>query len=350
MGVAWLLSEPEDSWNTYLPGIGLRSECTQVICKNKLTRMKINLPCILLFASLLGACSGHKTFKSDLMGMGLNGKVKSLTETSYYAIASAGALTKGKQGEQDFPWSESRYDFNTEGNFLTHNAYNPDGSLVFQQLYKYNGKGLKIEATYYYRLGTDSLRERTVYKYDSAGKLTDLKTYDLIGLLDRRFAYKYDNAGNLTETYSYDYDDNIDSTSVNRLDSHGNCIETTIRNADSSLKNKSTSTYDDKGNKLVFNLYNADGSLRYKSTYKYDKKGKKTEFAKYVSDSLVEKQIFLYDKNEILTGQEVFKADGRLETKLTFEYVFDNQNNWIKRTELNFNIPKYIVERTIKYY
>jgi hypothetical protein len=312
--------------------------------------MKTRLLSILIIASMLAACSGNKSKKNDLMDMGLKGKVKSLNETSYYAMASKGNVTNAKQGEKEFPWTNSRYSFNTEGNFISHNAYNPDGSLVFQQLYKYDGKGLKTETTYYYRLGSDSLRERSVYAYDSAGNLTDLKTYDLIGYLDRRFAYKYDNSGNLAQVLNYDYDDNIDSTLYNTFDNSGNLIITIARNADSSLRYKTTSTYDDKGNVLEFKYFDMDGKLRDKLVYKYDDKGNKTEYVKYVADTLSEKQLYKYDKNGLPISNEVFKSDGSLETQLTYEYVLDKNKNWIKRTEFNFNVPKYIVERRIEYY
>lgn len=43
-------------------------------------------------------------------------------------------------------------------------------------------------------------------------------------------------------------------------------------------------------------------------------------------------------------------SDGSLDTKLTYHYDYDTENNWIEQIKYKNNIPQEIIERTIEYY
>lgn len=83
--------------------------------------------------------------------------------------------------------------------------------------------------------------------------------------------------------------------------------------------------YDDKGNRIEINAYNASGVVESKGTWKYDEKNNPIE-------------------------ENWYNKEGILNSSHIFNYVYDQQGNWIKKTEFEKNIQKKSILREIIYF
>ena len=97
---------------------------------------------------------------NDLKIIGLNGKVKCITESIYTAVKNLDKIEKG--------------------------------ALTNKMIEKFNEKGNKIEIRFFYANG--SLQTRVTFKYDTKGKMIEKNEY-VDGSLYRKQKVKYDKNG-----------------------------------------------------------------------------------------------------------------------------------------------------------
>ena len=194
-----------------------------------------------------------------------------------------------------------------------------------------------------------SIRE---YSYEAVEKFGEISKGNRISEISGSDEYiLFNDKGNNIERNIYNSDGNLDKKWTYKYDDKGNKIEVNGYNSDGSLDNKLTFNYDDKGNSIEVNVYNSDGSLNEKRTYKYDDKGNKIEENWYNSDSsLYMKWTYEYNDRGNMIEKNWYKSDGNLFSKTTYKHEYDKKNNWIKRIEFEKEIPKYILEREIKYF
>ena len=88
---------------------------------------------------------------------------------------------------------------------------------------------------------------------------------------------------------------------------------------------------------------NKEKTLKY--YYKYDPKGNLIEEIDWAND----KTNYKYDDNDNQIEAYTHFADGR-KNKETFQYIYDNEGNWIKCVNYDDGEPVYIHERTLNYY
>lgn len=204
--------------------------------------------------------------KNDLSEIGLIGKVKTLTETSFYAVDKFGKIQKK--------------------------------DIRFKIILLFNKIGNKIEENWYWSDG--SLHKKVTYKYDNKGNKTEENTYDSDGGLDYKGIYKYDDKGNIIEENTYNSDGSLFLKTTYKYDGKGNKTEENSYDSDGSFDFKSTFKYDNKGNIIERNLYNSDGSSylkKYTFKYEYDEIGnrlKKTTFKNGIPESITEREIKYY--------------------------------------------------------
>lgn len=120
----------------------------------------------------------------------------------------------------------------------------------------------------------------------------------------------------------------------------------------------------ENGKVIEENKYILDELMGHKTIYKFDERGYKIEEDRYVSlgDILSDeddgndrnfkiKIICRNDENGNMTEQKIYNDNDSLLYQSTFNYSeFDKKKNWMKRIELENNIPKKITEREIEYY
>lgn len=315
--------------------------------------------------------------KNDLTKDKLKGKVKSYKEISYEAKDHFGNIEKGKRKrrldyEDDFQKKYDQY-----GNLIEYNGYNSDGSLKYKSIFKYEENNKRIEDNTYNPDG--SLVRRDIYRYSKTGMRTIERSTSYAKKPYNSMISKYEKNGNQIEVKYYNQD-GIERIFITYLyDEYGNMIEEKrfdVFNGVLSFSSHLTYKYDKQGNQIEYNTYDSDNNLASKVKSKYDKnKIIEEEF----SDG--EKRIYIYDDkgNQIEMTQDLnnfglgfvkfmytYDIYGNVireeqsqsnneDYKVwnfanTYEYVYDDNGNWIKKIEFIRGKAESIIEREFEYY
>ena len=169
------------------------------------------------------------------------------------------------------------------------------------------------------------------------------------GLRVGRFGWKNQHAS----LVSFSADAYLNEMGItNKFDGKGNIIESFIYNSSGNPTSNYTYKYDDNANQTEICRFK-DGALETRFTYEYDKKGNwvKTLYfdMKYPHLSFIEVKI--YDERGNLLSSSSHDDQNRLQWKHSYEYEYDSNGNWIKRTEFDTDDkPRYIVIRQFKYF
>jgi len=218
---------------------------------------------------LLMSCKEKGGINNSLISMNLKGNVKSITERRFNAEEKKGKIVKEEKVKSY--------------NSLTALYFDKEGNII-EKIYYGQGSSIKL---------------KTVYIYDEAGKL-----------IESEGGYK----SGRTEK------------SIYKTDEKGNVIEENIF-LDSSLVSISYKTYDECGNMIKEKTLKADGTQESHIVYTYDKKRNIIEY-------------------KFLT------TDGRnVSSTYRYEYKFDSKENWVWRLKYDsYGEPYLITEREIEYY
>lgn len=318
---------------------------------------------LLLFFCLLCATgfSQEPIDWSSPIEMGLNGPVRSLDEYTWEAVRdSSGQLVK-KPGVERRRDLDEHYTWSPEGKTLTA-AYDVAGLFRIKDVYEYsNGRLIAIDGYQnpggYILDSTERKRwrdhypdsvvpdSRTTYQYDRHNRLskeTDKDTlgdtwsevhyyyrhgrlYKTVETAGSTTHYRYDKAGHLVaeEKAGFGIYENTRYTYENgRL-----VTETTEERMQDTLINCRTHTYDVNGLAVSYcrqELNRTTGQLEvtYTRTFVYNEHGKPIH--------------------------EMSVSDG-VESEVIRTYAYDNQGNWVRRTEID-GAELSITERTIVYY
>ena len=267
---------------------------------------------IATIASFL-SCKQNNKNKIEWFDLKLNGKVKTLTETWFKVVNVSGKAIKS--------------------------------DTIHKTITFFNEKGLMTEFYNYEPIHT--LLSRQTFIYNDKGKLIEYNLYKPDGILEEKRTYKYDDKGNRINCF---FDSSLFFTS--KFDDNGNeieCIET-----NNNIKYKDIYKYDDKGNRIEEAEYVSGDSLSHIKTYKYDDKGNKIEEKRifYNSNEQWQNKFITYKYNEKGDMIELNSSnlEGKLSFKLIFNYEYDKNNNFIRRTSYLNGTPNNIIEHEIEYY
>lgn len=305
---------------------------------------------VLLFIVLILSFSSENKQQNDLERSNLKGKVKTLRQISYHAIDKFGEITKGDiDGSGILAPGEYYNKYNDKG-FLTESIakYFDGDTLIFQEIYTYDGYGNEIEI---YQSNSEGEIGKETHKYDDKGNPIELNRYYPVDSLEAtwRYTYKYDDNDNIIEETTYTNGSSEGRLVTYTYDDKDNLTEVSVYTTVGILHWKNTYKYDDKGNETEMNSYSYDGSLSWKEISKYDDNGNKIEsnrFNPYATDF---KYIYKYDDKNNLIEEHTY-YDGSLSKYEIYKYDYDKKNNWIKQIHFIDGIPKYIIERQIEYY
>lgn len=315
--------------------------------------------------------------KNDRTKDKLKGKVKSYTEISYEAKDHFGNIEKGKRKrrleyEDDFQKKYDQY-----GNLIEYNEYNSDSSLKYKSIYKYEENNKRIEDNTYNPDG--SLVRRDIYRYSKTGKRTierstsygktpynstiskyekngnqiEVKYYNKDGIEILFNTYLYDEYGNMTEEKRFVHFNGALSFSNHlnyKYDNQGNQIEWSSYDSSGNLTSKVKSKYDK--NKIIEEEY-SDGEKR---IYIYDDRGNQIEMTRDLNNFGLGfvKFFYTYDKygNKIREEQSQSNNEDYKVWNFanTYEYVYDENGNWIKKVEFIRGKAESIIEREFEYY
>ena len=294
---------------------------------------------LLLLIPLVFGCDIVKKLedkKNDLDDLNLNGKVKSLKETTY------SALDKFGEPAEVFFKSQKEYFFNKEGFYTEIKHYNEDGGLTNNWEYNYDD-GNKIEEIIYYKYG--KFMGKNKYKYDDKGYKIEKRIYSADGQLEIFVKVKYDKNGNRIKLNRYLENGELrDKLKYNYKD--GKLIEEIGYDKDGEFEGKITYKYDDNGNMIerLFNNQIEDEKLYESPTGELIAESKLEEtFGNNYQEIIDDGQLVVINRRPL---SEVVKV------KENFKYEkFDNNKNWLKRISYD-EIGKAtgVIEREIEYY
>ncbi len=212
------------------------------------------------------------------------------------------------------------YDKNEKG--IEHGQYEIDGSLYEKTFYERNEKG-------------DALKGIQKNSAD------EVKSY---------WTYEYDSENNMIEVKTYDSENNLTNIQSNKYDKNGNTIEMISKSPKSDKGWKYIYKYNSDNKKIEQYRYKPDGSLKDRRTYNYDKKGNEFEQFQHKPDGTIMKFVSEYDEMNNLTIQNWFNEQGEQTHQTSFEYVYDQQGNWITKKRSSNKVLKLVWERKIEYY
>lgn len=268
---------------------------------------------------------------NSLKRLNLKGKVESLKEIPYEAIERFGIIEKGKISRNHSQFEHYKILFNNKGNVKIRYTYDSEGKTIEKYTSIYDDNDWLIESQ----------------------KHTN--RYTTFGNLDYKWIYKYDEKGNQIESSKFNYDGQLDMMEKHKNDSNGNAFQTDNYNSDGRLVLQWQSEYDEKGNMVLRKGYDSEGRLFWTLTSKYNRRGNLVEMTSVLLDarlkgSLDKKETFKYDEFGNKIEHNTYSIDGRLISKESYIYDFDEIGNWIRQIIYKDNTPICVVERTIKYF
>jgi hypothetical protein len=108
--------------------------------------------------------------------------------------------------------------------------------------------------------------------------------------------------------------------------------------------------YNEAGYKIEEASYDFLENIFYENIYKINDIGLTSE-ENYFKDNVHEKQIInKYDELGNLIQKYIYDYNGILINKITFKYLYDFQQNWIKKEIYYNDIHQLTIERKIEYY
>lgn len=339
-------------------------------------KKSILIPIVVFGLICLGGCSKSPS-KGRSQFMGLNGTVKTLTESTYHLIEIDGVLTVGEMVKYGF----EKYIFDTVGNVIQKYDW------VFTDNYR------------------ESILNKTIYQVDASGKVFEECNYNKNGAVSHTHT-NYDADGHVSEILVCDYSDG--STQITKCSTtpsdNGDVVEKLITKVDKKGNELwatkhivnyrdslviSDEEYDEQGEKgfCQYFKYDSKGNIKYAKYTRKDelwmehKGNKSTWYAddgsirstaeskikgniqtititdyilKEISSQSIAEWRYIPQVDTWLLVEEVEDEydEGKIEktTKTTYKYQYDNQGNWIKCVIFTNNKPSQIKYRDIEYY
>jgi hypothetical protein len=267
----------------------------------------------------------------------LKGKVSSTTEFNYKSY-----ILKDEVYE-----IARNYKFDIAGQCLDKIILLTAGGANSHYSYGYDKNGNRIEDKDFTESGH---WRRTVNKYDLQGNQIECIGYDTLGRIADKDEYTYDKHGNYTahkhsgdrsysETNTFVYDGSSRLVSAKNVTTDGDYKNAEIRYSSDTLDESWRGSWGNGHVQTVFNknkqmvMYRSVGpedgfGQPFENTYQYDSAGNQTGI-RQTRNGVVDK--FPYSER--------------------FEYEYDKNGNWIKRTTTTLDgKPMESVERKIEYY
>ena len=205
-----------------------------------------------------------------------------------------------------------------------------------------------IENGQYERDG--SLYEKTIYKRNEDGVAQKAMKKNSSDELKSYWTYEYDSNDNMIAVKTYDSENNLTNIQSNKYDENGNNIEMLLKSPGSENGWKYVYKYNFDNKKIEQLRYKPDGSLKDRRTYSYDKDGNENLQFKFNPDGSFMKFVSEYDKMDNLTVQNWFNEQDEQTHQTSFEYVYDENGNWISKRRSSNGELGMVWERQIEYY
>lgn len=195
-----------------------------------------------------------------------------------------------------------------------------------------------------------SLYEKTIYKRNEKGDAQKATKKNSSDEIKSYWTYEYDSNENMIEVKTYDAENNLTNIQSNKYDENGNNIEMILKRPESESGWKYVYNYTSDKKKVEQFRYKPDGSLRDRRTYSYNKDGNENMQFKFNPDGSFMKFVSEYDEMDNMTVQNWFNEKGEQTHQTSFEYVYDENGNWISKRRSSNGELGMVWERQIEYY
>jgi hypothetical protein len=235
---------------------------------------------------------GKKTPVSDLQLEKWNGKIKSITMSTYYYDSTKAAPYLGKL------INKSIREFNIDGNETSFTYINEEDEIETIRKNSFDKKNIKTES----------------------------KESDEEGNLLYTTKYTYDKNFNLVEISTTEHNTNTIAKQVNVFDKLNNLIGTTGYKGNNEVDFKADYKYNEKNQLIEEKIFLADGTMDYRADNKYD------------------------DKGRILSNTGFANDSSRL-WQIRYDYkVFDKEENWLLRNVYRDSLLIKVEQVQIEYH
>jgi len=136
-------------------------------------------------------------YKSSISNSNLLNKVNYLYNVNNKVVETA----ISKQG--GIKYLREKYMYDSSNNNIEKLEFNPDSTIEYKYIYKFDSNDEVIEEIKYYS-GTGPLNSKTTYKYDEDGNKIEEIRYKVDATIDVRITSLYDGNGNKIEEILYD--------------------------------------------------------------------------------------------------------------------------------------------------
>lgn len=215
--------------------------------------------------------------------------------------------------------------------------------------YKVYDKNEKIIEMRQYEID-GSIYETTLYERNENGKALKAMQKNSSGELKSYWTYTYDENDNMIEVKTYDSNEKLVKIQLNQYDEKGNNVEMILKSPESENGWKYVYKYNFDNKKIEQFRYKPDGSLKDRRTYSYDKDGNENLQFKFNPDGSFMKFVSEYDGMNNLTVQNWFDEQDEQTHQTSFEYVYDENGNWISKRRSSNGKLGMVWERQIEYY
>lgn len=195
-----------------------------------------------------------------------------------------------------------------------------------------------------------SLYEKTIYERNEHGDAQKATKKKSSGKIISYWTYEYDSANHMIAVKTYNAENNLTHIQSNTYDENGNNIEMLSKRSESDKGWNNVYKYNFDHKKIEQFRYKPDGSLKDRRTYSYDKNGNESIQFKFDPDGSFVKFVSEYDEMNNLTIQNWFDAKGEQTHQTSFEYVYDENRNWITKKRSSNGKLSLVWERQIEYF
>jgi len=176
-------------------------------------------------------------------------------------------------------YQDTKITYDKDGKLLEYLTTNAEGEMQSKHVHSYNEEGKKVEDILYLK-SEDNIRSRSVWNYNDDGNLLSHYKYDAEGAVQYQTINTFDERGLLIEAVSEYTDDAMNaynSRTTHAYNEQGDMVETIGYLHDGSVKYSYTSShqYNNKGQCIETINYNKDGSPGKPIAHEYDKAGKR---------------------------------------------------------------------------
>lgn len=246
-----------------------------------------------------------------------NQGIKSINEAMYSPKRLGGEIGRDIAIKDHLSTSTT---FDEDGNYIEFIQYEDPTKIYRKRSYERDKKGeMKLIKVYN---GEDKLMEKIKFSSNKKKSTSSQETY---------------KNGKLSNVFHIELDD------------QGNEIKTINESITNSKKWLTENEYNDK-NELIKSIRIFPDGKTDTRTYEYDEKGNETKSTLIKAEGKETLFLSIYDHNNNMIEQNWYNQAGEHEHKTSFEYTYDEKNNWITKKRFSNDELGLIWEREIEYY